>query len=30
MHLSIHPECIEKTFLTFEISYTRNENLGTK
>ena len=27
MHLNIHPEYIEKTFLTFEISYTRNENL---
>ena len=27
MHLNIHPECIEKTFLTFEIPYTRNENL---
>ena len=29
MRLNIHPECIEKTFLTFEISYIRNENLGT-
>ena len=31
MHLNIHPENIhpEKTFLTFEIYYTRNENLGS-
>ena len=29
MHLNIHPECIEEMFLTFEITYTRNENLGT-